>query len=145
MDTNSSILPYKGDQGGLVINRMMSFNPNTADELGVQSSSGETQQCFNEQYQYIPPAERVQFSPFCKGRSVVPQQDTPSVRRGQTRYDLRSHMFDFPVGPGNYNNNTCITSTFQYPNQGFATLTPSHFYNVFESQSNRGAQSKYSI
>ena len=48
MDTNSSILPYKGDQGGLVINRMMSFNPNTADELGVQSSSGETQQCFNE-------------------------------------------------------------------------------------------------
>ena len=48
MDTNSSILPYKGDQGGLVINRMMSFNPTTADELGVQSSSGETQQCFNE-------------------------------------------------------------------------------------------------
>ena len=141
-EVNSSVLPYKSETG-LAINRIMSFNPNTADDVGIQSSSGDTpQQGFNEWYQNIPPAERVQFSPFCKGRSAVAQQDTPSVRRGQTRYDLRSHMFDYPVGPGNYNNNTCITSTFQYPNQGFSTLTPQHFYNVFDDQRNRGAQSK---
>lgn len=48
----------------------MTFNPNGDEDVGNQNSSGEHQQSFTDQYQYIPPAERVQFSPFSKGRAV---------------------------------------------------------------------------
>ena len=67
IEPNSSALPYRNDPLTLALTRTMSFNPHQEADVELQTPSVETQHHY-----YIPPADRVQFSPFAKGR-VIPQ------------------------------------------------------------------------
>ena len=134
---NSSLLSDRHDRTDLAIGRMMTFNPHPSDVGGIEHSPGKGQQLFQEPF-YVPPTDRVQFSPFPK--RAVPKLDTPQTHRGQPRYDPRRNMLELYGGPGFSNDVGFLAPGFGYPPnfQMMGQFTP-QFYSISDHDRNRTA------